>query len=60
MPNLTWNMDLNSNARLYNLCTCKILEMLTTIRILIFRNLLYIVPVFKKCNFFTSEVQPKV
>lgn len=50
-------MNLNSSGALYSLCTCKVLEILTIIRILIkyiLRNLFYIVPVFKKCLGFFS------
>lgn len=62
MPNLTWNMNLNSSAALCILSTCKILEVLTIIGILIkyiLRNLFYSAPVFKKCLFFLQKFSHK-
>lgn len=62
VPNSAWNMNLKSNAALCSLSTCKILEILTTIRILIkyiLRNLFYAVPVFKKCLFFSFRSSAK-
>lgn len=62
MPNLTWNMNLNSSAALCILSTWKTLEMLTIIRILIkysLRNLFHSAPVFKKCLFFLQQFSHK-